>query len=232
MYQRALAADPEHANNLGNYANFLTRPGGPRPGRADVPAGPGRRPRARQQPRQLRELPTNVRGDHDQAEQMYQRALAADPDHANNLGNYAIFLTTVRGDHDQAEQMYQRALAADPEHANNLGNYANFLTDRAGGPRPGRADVPAGPGRRPRARQQPRQLRELPRRPCGGSTTRPSRCTSGPWPPTPSTPTTSATTRSSWPTCGGTTTRPSRCTSGPWPPTPSTPTTSATTRTS
>ncbi|MBO1032378.1 tetratricopeptide repeat protein, partial [Tessaracoccus sp. SD287] len=73
-----------------------------------------------------------VRGDHDQAEQMYQRALAANPTHADNLGNYAIFLTDVRGDHDQAEQMYQRALAANPTHANNLGSYAIFLTDVRG----------------------------------------------------------------------------------------------------
>ena len=53
---------------------------------------------------------------------MYQRALAADPTHANTLGNYANFLKNVRKDHDQAEAMHQRALAADPTHANNLGN--------------------------------------------------------------------------------------------------------------
>ena len=70
---------------------------------------------------------TDVRKDHDQAEQMYQRALAADPNGAINMGNYANFLTDVRKDHDQAEQMYQRALAADPNRANTVGNYANFL---------------------------------------------------------------------------------------------------------
>jgi len=73
-----------------------------------------------------------VRGDHDAAEAMYQRALEADPSHANNLGNCASFLTDVRGDHDAAEAMYQRALEADPSHTNNLGGYANFLTDVRG----------------------------------------------------------------------------------------------------
>ncbi|TQD42253.1 tetratricopeptide repeat protein [Actinomyces johnsonii] len=68
-----------------------------------------------------------VRGDVDQAEQMYQRAIDADPTNANILGAYATFLKNIRGDMDQAEQMYQRAIDADPHHANNLGNYAIFL---------------------------------------------------------------------------------------------------------
>ena len=68
-----------------------------------------------------------VRGDMDQAQDMYQQAITADPHHANNLGNYAIFLKNIRGDMDQAEQMYQQAIDADPHHANNLGAYAIFL---------------------------------------------------------------------------------------------------------
>ena len=69
----------------------------------------------------------NIRGDMDQAEDMYRRAIDADPHHANNLGNYATFLHTVRGDMDQAEQMYQQAIGADPHHATVLGAYAAFL---------------------------------------------------------------------------------------------------------
>ena len=65
-------------------------------------------------------------GHPDRAEQMYERAIAADPTDARILGNYANFLTDVRRDHDRAEQMYERAIAADPAHANNLGNYAGF----------------------------------------------------------------------------------------------------------
>ncbi len=65
----------------------------------------------------------------DRAEEFYKRAIAADPKHANTLGNYAIFLRNERKDMDRAEEFYKRAIAADPEHANNLGNYANFLCD-------------------------------------------------------------------------------------------------------
>ena len=63
----------------------------------------------------------------DQAQNMYQRAIDAEPTNARNLGNYANFLNTVRGDMDQAQNMYQRAITADPHNANNLGNYAYFL---------------------------------------------------------------------------------------------------------
>ena len=65
-----------------------------------------------------------IRGDMDQADNMYQRAIAADPTY---LGMYAIFLHAVRGDMDQAENMYQRAIAADPTDANSLGAYALLL---------------------------------------------------------------------------------------------------------
>lgn len=69
-------------------------------------------------------------GSADDADTAYQRALAADPDHATILGNYALFLTTVRGEHDRAEEHYKRALTADPDHANHLGNYARLLLER------------------------------------------------------------------------------------------------------
>jgi len=74
-----------------------------------------------------------VRKSQDRAEEMYERALAADPDHTNAfvLGSYAIFLSNVRKIQDRAEEMYERALAADPDHTNAfvLGSYAIFLTD-------------------------------------------------------------------------------------------------------
>ena len=63
----------------------------------------------------------------DQAEQIYQQAIDADPHHATNLGNYAIFLKNIRGDMDQAQDMYQQAIDAAPHNANNLGNYAQLL---------------------------------------------------------------------------------------------------------
>lgn len=52
---------------------------------------------------------------------------------ADDLGNYANFLTDVRGDHDGAERLYKRALELQPDHANNLGNYAEFLFVRGRG---------------------------------------------------------------------------------------------------
>jgi tetratricopeptide (TPR) repeat protein len=57
----------------------------------------------------------------------YRRAIEADPRHANNLGNYALFLRNVRENYDEAEAYYRRAIDADPRHANNLGSYALFL---------------------------------------------------------------------------------------------------------
>ena len=71
------------------------------------------------------------RGDMDQAQDMYQRAINADPHDANILGNYAYFLNTVRGDMDQAQDMYQRAINADPHNAISFGNYAQILFVRS-----------------------------------------------------------------------------------------------------
>ena len=69
-----------------------------------------------------------VRGDMDQAEKLFQRAITADPEiDATFLGAYAAFLHTVRGDMDQAEKLYQQATDADPTNANILGAYAIFL---------------------------------------------------------------------------------------------------------
>ena len=62
-----------------------------------------------------------------QAQNMYQQAINADPSNARNLRTYANFLNTVRGDMDQAQDMYQRAINADPNDAINLGNYAQIL---------------------------------------------------------------------------------------------------------
>ena len=70
---------------------------------------------------------TDVRHDYDRAESMFERAITADPNHANSLGNYALFLRTIRHDYDRAQNMYERAITADPNHADSLGNYANFM---------------------------------------------------------------------------------------------------------
>lgn len=70
---------------------------------------------------------TDVRHDHDRAQDMYERAIETGPTNTDVLGLYAIFLTDVRREYDRAEAMFERAIDADPNHANNLGNYAIFL---------------------------------------------------------------------------------------------------------
>ena len=54
---------------------------------------------------------------------MYERAITADPNNDNNLGNYASFLHYVRRDLYRAKAMYERAIKmcdraieADPSH--------------------------------------------------------------------------------------------------------------------
>ena len=39
------------------------------------------------------------------AKQMYQASVQADPDHANNLSNYGLFLSDVEQNYGQAESM-------------------------------------------------------------------------------------------------------------------------------
>ena len=70
---------------------------------------------------------TDIRHDHDRAQDMYERAIETDPTNTDILGLYALFLGTVRREYDRAQEMYERAIDADPNHANNLGNYALFL---------------------------------------------------------------------------------------------------------
>ncbi|MCG6553181.1 MAG: hypothetical protein L7F77_12730, partial [Candidatus Magnetominusculus sp. LBB02] len=56
-----------------------------------------------------------------------KQAIALDPNSANNLGNYAVFLKDIRKDYDEAAHCYKQAIALDLNSANNLGNYAGFL---------------------------------------------------------------------------------------------------------
>jgi Tfp pilus assembly protein PilF len=70
-----------------------------------------------------------VRREHDRAQELSERAIAADPNNATYLGAYAIFLTYVRRDYDRAQELFERAIAADPNNAIYLDNYAIFLTD-------------------------------------------------------------------------------------------------------
>jgi len=94
-----------------------------------------------------------IRHDYDQAEAMFGRAIEANPNHADILGSYAIFLTDVRHDHDRAQEMYERAIDADPTNARNLGNYSQLLfatgRDEAAIALATRTLSLAGPGEKP-----------------------------------------------------------------------------------
>ena len=60
--------------------------------------------------------PADPVGDLDRAEEKYRRAIEADPDDADALGDYANFLADDRGDYDRAEEMYRRFIEADSDH--------------------------------------------------------------------------------------------------------------------
>ena len=68
-----------------------------------------------------------VRQDVSRARDMYERAAAADPSHANNLSNFGLFLCDVAHEPASAEAMYEAALEAEPDHANAAYNYAVLL---------------------------------------------------------------------------------------------------------
>ena len=58
---------------------------------------------------------------------MLERAIEADPNHADNLRSYDIFLETIHCDFNRAAVMFERAIDADPNNANNLSNYSQLL---------------------------------------------------------------------------------------------------------
>ncbi|MCJ8312675.1 MAG: tetratricopeptide repeat protein [Saccharospirillaceae bacterium] len=71
---------------------------------------------------------TDIRNEHDKAEDYYQKVLKSNPEYANTNGNYALFLTEIRKDYDKAEDYYHKTLKLSPISAGFLGNYANFLS--------------------------------------------------------------------------------------------------------
>ena len=131
MYEQAIAADPNHAVSLGNYAYFLWSI------RHDlnraqkmyeraIAAGPNYADILGAYALFLEEI---SKDDHDRTEEMYKRAIEVNPTHIRNLNNYALFLTNILHNYDRAEETYKDAIEVDPTNAYILGNYANFLTD-------------------------------------------------------------------------------------------------------
>ena len=60
-------------------------------------------------------------------EQLYGRAVKADPAAVNALSNYGLYLSEMKRDYAKAKKIYEQALTADPAHANSCYNYAVML---------------------------------------------------------------------------------------------------------
>lgn len=68
-----------------------------------------------------------------QAEELFEAAIAANPAHAESLGNLAVLLhgqpSTSAAMLDKIEALYKRAVHADPVNANNFSNFGLFLAE-------------------------------------------------------------------------------------------------------
>ena len=82
----------------------------------------------------------------------YELAVAAVPDDAALLGNYAL-LRLELGEHERADEPFARAVELDPENANHLANYARLKFERGliaeGVELADRAVAVSGPGDKP-----------------------------------------------------------------------------------
>eukprot|EP00657_Telonema_sp_P-1_P005926 TRINITY_DN2375_c0_g1_i2.p1 TRINITY_DN2375_c0_g1~~TRINITY_DN2375_c0_g1_i2.p1 ORF type:complete len:262 (-),score=65.04 TRINITY_DN2375_c0_g1_i2:173-958(-) len=76
----------------------------------------------------------NIKKEYEQAWQLFESALEADPVHVDTIGYYAGFVSSVQRDYDKAEALFIRCLQIAPNHANHLGGYARFLTTVRGRP--------------------------------------------------------------------------------------------------
>jgi Tfp pilus assembly protein PilF len=82
---------------------------------------------------------SDVRKDHERAQEMYERAIKADPEHAIHLGNFAQLLFCI-GDKEKAQQILARA------HSEDTGERADVTLELAfcqyaHGPASDRADA-------------------------------------------------------------------------------------------
>jgi Tfp pilus assembly protein PilF len=68
----------------------------------------------------------------DLTDRLYQHMVKVEPNNAEILDNYALFLEQERADLDRAELYYKRTIEAEPTSAVPLVNYALFLWDQRG----------------------------------------------------------------------------------------------------
>lgn len=71
----------------------------------------------------------SVKMDYDKAVEMFQQALAQQPDHIDTLFSYGMLMKDVKKDYDKAEGIFQAILKIDPNDAQTLLSYAGMLTD-------------------------------------------------------------------------------------------------------
>ena len=123
-----MEADPNHANNLWSYGDFLEQQ------RKDYNAAESYYKRAIDaNPKSAKFLChyavflNKKRNDMDLAELYYKRAIEAAPKNSDYLCNYAIFLQRDRRALDGAQSYYKQALELDPNEASAHCNYGQIL---------------------------------------------------------------------------------------------------------
>jgi protein O-GlcNAc transferase len=70
-----------------------------------------------------------TRGDTKRAGELFEQALATQPEDSLTLSVYALFLRNSGANPERIEDLYERALAAGPDNADTLGNYALFFEE-------------------------------------------------------------------------------------------------------
>ena len=127
VYTQLLAADPSDTALLRGFARFLES--------TDDAAGAARWydeavTAAPADPVVLGARAAFLHRAHDpSAEEAYERALAADPMNAHNLGNSGIYCQHVVGDPGRARALYERAAAAAPHSVDHLSRLVRFLNE-------------------------------------------------------------------------------------------------------
>lgn len=70
-----------------------------------------------------------IHKDYPRAKKLYEDAIAADPDNAENLLNFALFLENEIKDNDSAEKFYERAIVAAPSNIEAHLHFGVFMMD-------------------------------------------------------------------------------------------------------
>ena len=127
LYARAIEAGPRSTATLTRYGQLLRSKGDIEGAEDMLNRAVGSNPESAEALGALAAFYHGVRKSAEVIAPLYERAIAADATHANNLSNSGLFLSDVIHDPRRAEEAYAQALAADPEHSNAAYNYAVLL---------------------------------------------------------------------------------------------------------